>query len=230
MIARIGGDEGILSQDVLHRFDHRDEQFLLAAGAVGLCFDDDLMPGINGCYAGIALNHAFGCCHLGGFVVGAVALAERAFAAFAVVRVGSQPLTDLGGITVQAGDALSFFLLEVGLDGALVFLAMPFEHDFGGGFQFAGLVFEVGSCAAFGFGGVAGQLDAVDGEHLSSDQALSVADEEYLGEDAGDVVTQGSDQSGDGGEVRLAVARQGNEGDVFAAGARYVATADDALG
>ena len=59
-------------------------------------------------------------------------------------------------------------------------------------------------------------------------KSLLVADEQHLREDGGDVVTQRGNKSGDGGEVRLAVAGQGDEGDVFAAGAFDVAAADDA--
>lgn len=107
---------------------------------------------------------------------------------------------------------------------------MALEHGLGGGFQFGGLMVEVGAGAALGFAGVAGQLDAVDGEHLAPDQALPVADVEDLAEDAGDVVAERRDKSGEGGEMRLAVTGQGDEGDVFAAGALDVAAADDALG
>jgi hypothetical protein len=103
-----------------------------------------------------------------------VALADAAFAAFAVFGVGGEPLAELGGIGLQAGDALGFFLPPVGFDRLVVFFAMAFEHDAGGGFELGGLVFEVGAGAALLFAGVAGQLDAVDGEHLASNQSLTV--------------------------------------------------------
>jgi len=51
----------------------------------------------------------------------------------------------------------------------------------------------------------------------------------HLAEEAGDVVAQTRDKAGDGGEVRGAVAREGDEGDMFAAGALDAARADDAL-
>ena len=69
----------------------RDEQFLLAAGAVRLCLDDDMVFGIYGGHAGVALDDAFGCGHLGAFVVGAVALADGALAALAVFLVLAEP-------------------------------------------------------------------------------------------------------------------------------------------
>ena len=73
----------------------------------------------------------------------------------------------------EAGDALSLFLPKVGFDGMAVCFAMALEHDAGGGFEFGGLVFKVGTGAAFLLAGVAGQLDPVDSEHLASDQPLA---------------------------------------------------------
>ena len=96
--------------DCLHRgFDDGHQQFLFAARAVRLRFDDDLVSGIDGGHAGVALYHALARRHLGRFVVGAVALADRAFAALAIFRVIVEPLPDLRGIGLQAGDALGFF-------------------------------------------------------------------------------------------------------------------------
>ena len=59
---------------------------------------------------------------------------------------------------------------------------------------------------------------------------MLVADEEYLGEDAGDIVAQRCNKPGDSGEVRPAVAGQRDKGDVFAAGAPDAAAADNAHG
>lgn len=84
-----------------------------------LRFDDDLVTRINGSHAGVALYHAFGCRHLRGFIVGAVALADRAFATFAIFWVGCQPLPQLCDITFQTGDALNFFGKEVRRAGLL---------------------------------------------------------------------------------------------------------------
>src|SRR5512139_1786264 len=100
---------------------------------------------------------------------------------------------------------------------------MPFEHHFRSRFEFGRLSLEVGACAALGLGCVARQLDAVNGKHLAPDESLLVADVEYLREDACNVLSQRRNKSGDGGEVRLAVAGQCNEGDVMAAAALDVA-------
>ena len=194
-----------------------------------LGFDDDLVTGVNGCYAGVALDDAFGDCHFRGFVVGAVAFANCSFAAFAVFRVVSQPLADLCGIGLQAGEALDFFGSQVRLNAVLVCFAMPFEHGLGRRFKFVCLSFKIGTGAALGFGGVARQFYAVDGEHFAPDQALLVADEEYLGENAGNIVAQGRNKSSYRSEVWSAVAGEGDENDVFAAGTFDVAAADYAL-
>ena len=45
----------------------------------------------------------------------------------------------------------------------------------------------VGARAAFAFAGIAWQLDAVDGEHLASDQPLRVADVQDAREQRGDL-------------------------------------------
>jgi hypothetical protein len=79
-----------------------------------LCLDDDLVPCINCSHAGVALYHAFAGGHLRGFVVGAVALADGAFATFAVFGMISEPCSKLYCIGLQAGDALGFFGLEIG--------------------------------------------------------------------------------------------------------------------
>ena len=98
------------------------------------------------------------------------------------------------------------------------------------GFEFGGLVFEVGTGAALLLAGVAGQLDAVDGEHLAPDQPLPIAQVEDLGEETGDVVSEVRDKSGNRGEVGLGVAGQGDEGDVVAAHALDASAGYDALG
>lgn len=236
VIPGVGGDEAGRAEErlfvvhcALDRLDDGHQQFLFAAGAVGLGIDDDLVFGVDGGDAGVALHHAFGCRHLGRLVVGAVALPDGALATFAVFGMIGKPLAELGGVTLQAGDALGCFLSKVGLDGLAVGFAVAVEHDAGSGFEFGGLMLEVGASAALLLAGVGRQFDAVDGEHLAPDQALPVAQVEHLGEDAGDVVGEGGDESGKGGEVRLAVARQGDEGNVVAADGFNVAAGNDAL-
>ena len=235
VVARIGGDEaGVVDERTIcfggfDGLDHGDQQLLFAARAVRLRFDDDLVLGVDGGHACVVLYHAFGCRHLRGLVVCAVALSDCAFAALALFSVIGEPLPHFGRIVLQAGDALVLLGLEAGFVGTPIFFAVPFEHDLGRRFELGCLPLEIGVCAALRLGGVAGQLHAVDGEHLAPDQSLFVADEKYLGEDAGDLVTQCRNKAGDGGEVRPAVSGQRDEGDVFAAGALDVAAADDAL-
>ena len=61
------------------------------------------------------------------------------------------------------------------------------------------------------FAGIRREFDAIDGEHLAPDQALVVADQEDLREQFGDGVAHAGDKGSECGEVRLAVARDGNE-------------------
>lgn len=106
---------------------------------------------------------------------------------------------------------------------------MALEHDLSGGFQLVGLVFEVGAGAAFVFAGIAGEFDAINGKHLAPDQALPVTEIEYLAEYGGDVIAQMGNKGGDGGEVRLGIAGQGDEGDVFSTGELNRTAGDEAL-
>ena len=91
------------------------------------------------------------------------------------------------------------------------------------------LPFPVCPPAALCLGCVAGQLHAINGEHLSSNESLLVADEQHLAEDVRDLFTQCADEVGEDGEVWCGAARDRDQGDVFAAGALDVAAADDAL-
>ena len=161
MISGIGGDAGVAGNERafdlggFDGFDHGYEQLLFAARAVRLRFDDDLVFRINCGHAGVALNDAFGCCHFRRLGVGAAALANRSLAALVVFRVGSQPFSELCCIVLQTVDALNFFGFKIGFKGALVFFAMPFEHDTGCGFQLRRLALKISWCAALGFGCVA---------------------------------------------------------------------------
>jgi excinuclease ABC subunit B len=73
-----------------------------------------------------------------------------------------------------------------------------------------------------------GVLEHIE-EHLATNQALPIAQVEHLAEQARDVVAETRDEGGNRREVRRRVAGQGDEGDVFAAGAFDAARADDAL-
>ena len=67
-----------------------------------------------------------------------------------------------------------------------------------------------------------------DGEHLAADESHPVADEQDFLEQRPDLGVQGADEGGEGGEVRSAVTRQGDEGDVLLADSFDVARTDDA--
>lgn len=149
----------------------------------------------------------------------AFALPDAAFGALAVFRILLEPVAQLAGVLLQALDAAGVLGGQVGFSRQGVVLPVAGEHDLGGGFEFAGLPLEVGASAAPGFAGIAGQLDAVDGEHFPADQSLPVAQVEDLGKEFGDVVAQAGDEACEGGVVRHAVAAEGDEGDVLAAGA-----------
>ncbi|MFT3847296.1 MAG: hypothetical protein QM739_02525 [Propionivibrio sp.] len=111
-----------------------------------------------------------------------------------------------------------------------VILAMAGQHGVRGGFELVGLPGEISTGAAPGLGGIARQLDAIDREHLPADQALTVTEVEYVSKEPGYIVSQARDESGQCREVRGAVAREGDEGDVFAAQALDTPAADDAFG
>ncbi len=155
------------------------------------------MFGIDCGHVGVALNDAFAGGHHGGLVVGLVALAvlelrPGSACAGAVVGVGRQPGANAAGFDLKLLDALGFFGAKGGLwlCGAVitVSLAMTLEQGLHGGVHLVGLVDEVGSGAAALFACVGGQLDAVDSEHLATDQALRVAHEQDLFEDLTDQV------------------------------------------
>ena len=160
VVAGVRGDERVRRTVRCGGLDHREQQCLLAAAAMGLSLDDDLVPVIDGGDAHIALDDALAGGHLGRFVVCAVALHHFAFGALAVFRVGSEPLTHPGGFRRQTVNVASFFRRQVGFDRQGVVLAMTGEHGLGGGFHLVGLALEVGTGAASGLAGVARQLDA----------------------------------------------------------------------
>lgn len=102
------------------------------------------------------------------------------------------------------------------------------QYLLGGGFHLGHLALVVGPFARFGLAGVGRQLDAVDGEHLAPDESLPVADHQDLGKELGHRVAQAGDERGQRREVRLAVARDGDEQDILAARRLHLAAADDA--
>ena len=88
----------------------------------------------------------------------------------------------------------------------LVLMPMALEHGIDRRFELGGLALEIGACTAAVFGGVGRKLDAVNGEHLPSDESLTIAEPEDTGKNGLDVFAEQTDETGDGGEVRLAVA------------------------
>ena len=82
--------------------------------------------------------------------------------------------------------------------------------------------------AALLFGGIAGQFDAVDGEHLSADQVLGVASHEHWDKKFGDFAAQFAYKFGPRCELWGTITRDGHEQDVLTAGAFDAAAADHA--
>jgi len=95
---------------------------------------------------------------------------------------------------------------------------MSLEHLRHRRFHLLRLAQEVLARAALGLGGIGGQLDPVDGEHLPADQPLAVTHREHLGEDRLERFAQFGDEGGERGEVRRAVAGDGHEQHVAATG------------
>ena len=76
--------------------------------------------------------------------------------------------------------------------------------------------------------GISRQLDAINGEHLASDQTLMVANDENLSKQFGNLLPPVGDEGSKRGEVRLAVAGDGDEQVVLPTGLFYLAAAADA--
>lgn len=129
---------------------------------------------------------------------------------------------------LQLLDTPGFLDGKIGFDRQGIVRAMAGEHGLGGGFELGGLMGKVGTGAASGFTGIAGEFDAVDGEHLAADEPLAVTKKQDLGKQRGNLVAQGADEVGQGSKVRGAVTRQCNESNVFATGALNGARTDHA--
>lgn len=127
---------------------------------MGLGFHNDLMPVINSGHATVALDHPLVGGHLGTLIVGAVALADTALAPFAILRMGSEPLTYFCGVVLQALDARGVLLGHAGFNSAAVILTVTGEHELGSGLKLLGLTLIVGPGAALLLCGVAGEFDA----------------------------------------------------------------------
>lgn len=226
VVAGIGGVAGVGAAQRVRGVDDGFEQRLFRAGAMCLGVDDDLRLLVHGGDTGVALDHALAGGHLGRFVIGAVGQVDPSLGAFAILGVLVEPGAQLTGIGLQtlkpARGTLGLVL------GLLVALALAFDHRLRRLFHLLGLAQEVGAGAAARLAGVARQLDPVDGEHLPPDQALTVTDREYLGKQLGGQLAHAGDELGQRGEVRLAVAGDGHEQHMVAAGGLHLAAADDA--
>ena len=211
VISRIGSDERVVREHVLHRRYHRHEELLFGTGAVRLGANDDLVLAVDRRHPGIALDHPLAGGHLGALVVGAVALADRAPHPSALPGVIGKPAAKLRRIALEALDALGCLRREIGFDRIRIFLAVPLQHRLRRRFEFLGLALEVGARAAAALRRVAGQLHPVDRKHLAPDQALPIADRQHGREHPGDVLSQGAHETGDCREVRARIPAQGNE-------------------
>src|SRR5690606_27049384 len=145
-----------------------------------------------------------------------------------VLGIGLQPRPQVGGLALESLDPYRFLGPEVGLAAAGVVPAVPLQHGPGGGFELGGLPLEIRAGPAPGLAGIAWELDAVDGEHLASDQALPVAQVEDVGEDPRNLVAEASDKGGNRRKVRRVITGQRHECDVLATGPLDGAAADDA--
>jgi len=178
---------------------------------------------------GVALDDPLPGGHLRALVVGAIALAHPAGRPAPILGMRGQPIPQLGRVALEALEAPLFLGAAIWLGGQRIRGAMARHHRRRGGFELRRLPLEVGAGAAAVLGRVAGELHAVDGEHLAPDQPLPIADRHDGGEHVRDGVAQRADEVGDGGEVRGGVAAEGEEGDVLAAEARDPTAADDTV-
>ena len=177
-------------------------------------------------HAGVALDHTLVGGHLGRLVVGEVGHDRIALDAQSILGVLIQPLTQLLGLALQplefAAVALRFVQrLRIGL-------ALRLDHAQGLLLHLAQLALEIGARAAAGLGSIGGQFDAVDGEHLTADEALAVAQHQHLGKELGDLVAEFGDEGGQCAVVGLALTADNHEHQVVAAGRFHLAAADDA--
>src|SRR6185437_12087303 len=122
-----------------------------------LRLDDDLVLLVDCGYSGIALHYTFAGSHLGRLVVGAVALACAVLLhTRAIVRVRSEPLTDLRGFLSKALDSSGIALLLGCAAFTLSVARLMLLHHIGDRrFHLGGFPFEVRAQPAPGLGGIA---------------------------------------------------------------------------
>ena len=95
---------------------------------------------------------------------------------------------------------------------------MQGQYLVGGFVQAICAVAQFGMSAAAFFAGVAGELDAVDGEHVAPNHALSITGHTDLAEQGFDLPTEAAYELGNVGVAGLAVAADGDEPDIERAG------------
>ncbi len=103
-------------------------------------------------------------------------------------------------------------------------------HDFVGGlFQPIGAVAQFFMGSATFFAGVGGEFDAVDGKHVSANEALCITGQQHLAKQGFDLGTEVGDELGNVGMAGLAVATDGDELDVAPTRLLNDAAGDQAL-
>lgn len=144
---------------------------------MGLGFDDDLVFLVHGGDAGVSLDDAFACGHLGRFVIGAVGEAYGAFRAFAIFFVLLKPGAYLLRFLFEPLQFFGFTLCGDVVRGGGVGFTMFVDDLLRSGLHFSGLALKVFARARFGLAGIGGKFYAINCEHLTSNQSLTAADQ-----------------------------------------------------
>jgi len=101
---------------------------------------------------------------------------------------------------------------------------------FYGFLQLGCLTLEICFGAAPFLTGFGRHFAAVDGKHLSADQAQVIANQQYTPEQMDDLFVHGGNEFGNGGEMGLGISGQGHENSIFLAGPFDLPAGDDASG
>jgi hypothetical protein len=237
MKAAIRGELGFVeyigsadSSKVLPRaLHHRLQERMFLGCAVGFGMDDDLVLVIDDRYAVIALDHAVGGLHGGALVVGDVALYGLILLTRLVVML-FEPCPDLLDVLLEGGNILLFLS---GHDFVLfrsVRLSMAGDDLPDDPLHLLFLSGKVILGTAPFLGGIGGELAAVDGKHLLADEVKLITDEEDFEKEVDDLLIQGGDEVGNGGEVGGRITREGHEDNVLLAALLYLPAGGDAPG
>lgn len=156
---------------------------------MGGCGHDDLMQAVDRCHGGVALDDSFRGRHLGAIIVRDVAFTDAAFIAFSF-RPGGEEGADALRLALQALDPAplpGLIRAIVVCSGTAVLSLMILQHVLHGALHPLRTMRQLGVGATALLRGVAWQFDAVDGEHLTAYQSLSIASQQDLGEQFGDL-------------------------------------------